>query len=226
MAEAAPAAGIAPAGPVVRRLGRTDYAATLARMREFTRARDAGSADEIWLTEHAPVFTLGQAAAPGHVHDAGGIPVVSTDRGGQVTYHGPGQLVAYVLIDLHRRGLTVGALVRGLEAAVIATLAMLGIAAQRRAGMPGVYVGAAKIASLGLKVARGRSYHGVSLNGDVDLAPFGRIDPCGYRGLAVTRVADLAPGWDGERVGGLLAAHIAAQLSEAAAAGKRTGRDS
>lgn len=170
----------------VRTLGITDYAATLAAMRRFTHGRDAATPDEIWLTEHAPVYTQGLAGKAAHVLDARGIPVVQSDRGGQVTYHGPGQAIAYVLIDLARRGLKVRELVRLIEDAVIDTLDQVGIAGERRAGMPGVYVGGAKIAALGLKVGRGCSYHGASLNVDLDLAPFDGINPCGYPGLAST----------------------------------------
>ena len=177
----------------VRKLGRTEFAATLDAMRHFTEARDAATTDEIWLTEHAPVYTLGLAGRPEHVLDPGGIPLVHADRGGQVTYHGPGQVVAYLLLDLARRGLKVRELVRLIEEAVIATLSAAGIDACRRAGMPGVYVKDAKISALGLKVRKGCSYHGVSLNVDMDLAPFAGIDPCGYRGLAVTQVREFAP---------------------------------
>lgn len=176
-----------------RRLGLCDYQDTWAAMRDFTDQRDADTPDELWLLEHPPVFTLGQAGRPEHVLDPGPIPVVRTDRGGQVTYHAPGQLVAYVLCDLRRCGLGVKALVHQLEGAAIDLLAGQGIRALARPDAPGVYVNGAKIASLGLRVRRGCSYHGLALNLTLDLAPFRRINPCGYAGLAVTRTADLLP---------------------------------
>ena len=174
-----------------RRLGRVAYEPTWRAMQAFTRSRGADTGDQLWLLEHPPVFTLGLAGRREHVLDAGDIPVVATDRGGQVTYHGPGQAVAYLLLDLRRRGLGVRELVRRIEGAVIELLAGYGLEGVRRPGMPGVYVGEAKIAAIGLRVARGCSYHGVALNADLDLAPFSRIDPCGYPGLAATRLADL-----------------------------------
>lgn len=179
---------------IVRRLpGLSDYAATWTAMRAFTAARDPDTPDELWLLEHPPVFTLGQAGRPEHLLDPGPIPVVRTDRGGQVTYHGPGQLVAYLLFDLHRAGIGVRRLVSLLEQSVIELLAARGIGALARADAPGVYVAGAKIASVGLRVSRGCSYHGIALNVDLDLDPFRRINPCGYPGLAVTRLADLCP---------------------------------
>jgi len=181
-------------GLIVRRLpGLRDYQTTWDAMRAFTAARDAATPDEIWLLEHPPVFTLGQAGRPEHLLDPGTIPVIRTDRGGQVTYHGPGQLIAYVLFDLRRGGIGVKRLVHLLEQAVIDLLAARGISAAARPDAPGVYVDGAKIASLGLRVRQGCSYHGVALNVDLDLEPFGRINPCGYPGLKVTRVADLCP---------------------------------
>ena len=179
------------AGMRVRELGRSDYLDTLARMRAFTAARDIASADELWLTEHPPVYTLGLAGKREHVLEPQGTPVVQSDRGGQVTWHGPGQAVVYLLVDLKRRDLKVRELVHGIEAAVIETLLGLDVAGRRRAGMPGVYVDDAKIAALGLKVARGATYHGVSLNVDNDLAPFAGINPCGYAGLATTSLEAL-----------------------------------
>lgn len=177
------------AAPPLRELGRADYADVYARMRDFTATRTPDTADEYWLVEHPPVYTLGQAADPSHVLAAGDIPVVPTDRGGQVTYHGPGQLVLYPLLDLRRRGIGPRGLVWGIEQALIDYLATLTIAAQRRAGAPGVYVGAAKIASIGLRVRKPGCYHGLALNLDMDLEPFARINPCGYAGLAMTQVA-------------------------------------
>jgi len=174
-----------------RALGRVAYEPTWRAMQAFTRTRAADAPDELWLVEHPPVYTLGLAGRREHVLAPRGIPVVATDRGGQVTYHGPGQAIAYALLDLRRRGLGVKELVRRLEQAVIDLLAARGIGAERRPGMPGVYVAGAKIAAIGLRVARGCSYHGIALNADLDLEPFARIDPCGYPGLACTRLADL-----------------------------------
>lgn len=177
--------------PVTRALGRADYETVWRSMQAFTKARGDATSDELWFVEHPPVFTLGLAAKPEHVLDAGAIPVVRIDRGGQVTYHGPGQLVAYVLLDLKRAGFGVKELVHRLEQSVIDLLAGYGIRGERQAGMPGVYVGGAKIAAVGLRVSRGCSYHGIALNVDADLAAFSRINPCGYPGLAATRLADL-----------------------------------
>lgn len=182
----------APESPVIRRLGEVPYAPTLERMREFTLSRDDRVRDEIWLLEHPPVYTAGIAGKSEHwPRIDNGIPVLRIDRGGQITYHGPGQLVAYLLLDLRRRGLSVRPLVRRMEQAVINLLAGYGIAAQGRPEAPGVYVGDAKIAALGLRVRNGCCYHGLALNVDVDLAPFRAINPCGYPGLEVTRTADL-----------------------------------
>jgi lipoyl(octanoyl) transferase len=179
----------------IRPLARTDYAAALDAMRAFTAARDDATDDEIWLVEHPPVFTLGLAGKTEHVLTPAEIPVVRTERGGQVTYHGPGQVVAYTLIDLRRRGITVRGLVCRIEQAVIATCGGYGVPAVRRPGAPGVYVAeasgapGAKLAALGLKVSRGCSFHGVALNVAMDLEPFGRINPCGYAGQPVTDLA-------------------------------------
>lgn len=185
-------------GVRVRRLGLAPYEATWRAMQAFTAGRDPNTEDEIWLVQHAPVFTLGQAGRREHLLAEVAevdIPVVAIDRGGQVTYHGPGQVVAYVLLDLRRRGYGVKELVRRLEQAVIEVLAAEGIAASRRSGAPGVYVEAAgtdgaKIAALGLRIRNGCSYHGLSLNVAMDLAPFAAINPCGYAGLAVTQMRD------------------------------------
>lgn len=171
---------------VVKHLGRVDYEPTLEAMRRFTRGRDESTADEIWLLEHPPVYTLGQGAAPARV--ANGIPVVAADRGGEITYHGPGQVVLYPLIDLARRGIKVKHYVRLLEQAVID---LLGSRATRRPGAPGVYVDGAKVAALGIRVIKGRAYHGIALNVDMDLSPFSAIDPCGYPGLRVTQTREL-----------------------------------
>ena len=176
---------------VVRNLGLVAYEPTWRAMQAFNASRTESTADQIWLVEHPPVFTLGLAGRRDHVRAAGDIPVVATDRGGQVTYHGPGQAIAYVLLDLRRLGIGAKELVRRIEEAVIELLGHRGIAGARRAGMPGVYVGGAKIAAIGLRIARGCSYHGVALNAALDLEPFSRIDPCGYAGLASTRLVDL-----------------------------------
>ncbi len=211
---AAPAVapGPGPAGTgaaLVRRLGRVDYAATFDAMRAFTAARDEASADEIWLCEHAPVYTQGLAGRPEHVLDARGIPVVQTDRGGQVTFHGPGQVVAYPLVDLRRLGIYVREYVFRVEQAVLKTLEQFGVTGHRVAGAPGIYVrlgdpsgharlaaagpgrfdGLGKIAAVGVKVSRHHTYHGVALNVAMDLSPFDGIDPCGYAGL---RTVDLS----------------------------------
>ena len=175
----------------VRQLGRINYTTAFAAMQAFTEARDAATLDELWLLEHPPVFTLGLNGGPEHLLAPGAIPVIRVDRGGQVTYHGPGQLVVYVLLDLRRAQLGVRQLVTQLEQTVIELLADYGIAAHARPEAPGVYVGAAKIASLGLRIRRGCSYHGLSLNRAMDLEPFSRIDPCGYPGLRVTQLRDL-----------------------------------
>jgi lipoyl(octanoyl) transferase len=159
-------------------------------MRRFTDERTPVTPDEIWTLQHPPVFTLGQGGKPEHLLNPGDIPIIASDRGGQVTYHGPGQIIAYVLYDLRRAGIGVKTLVQRLEQSVIDLLADLNIQAQPKPGAPGVYVAGRKIASLGLRVRRGRSYHGVSLNGDMELEPFGRINPCGYPGLEVTRITD------------------------------------
>ncbi len=177
---------------VIRRMGLVPYVPTWERMREFTLARTAATPDELWLLEHPPVYTAGIAGRPEHWPRVdNGIPVVRVDRGGQITYHGPGQLVAYLLLDLRRRGLTIRPLVRRMEQAVIDLLAGYGIAARGRSDAPGVYVGDAKIAALGLRIRNGCCYHGLALNVDVDLAPFGAINPCGYAGLEVTSTRSL-----------------------------------
>ena len=174
-----------------RRLGRQDYEPVFAAMRAFTEARTADTADELWSVEHPPVFTQGLAGKPEHLLAPGDIPVIQVDRGGQVTYHGPGQAVVYCLLDVRRLGLSVRALVTALEQAVIELLAAHGVAAHARPDAPGVYVNDAKIAALGLRLRQGRSYHGLSLNVAMDLEPFTRINPCGYRGLRVTQLRDL-----------------------------------
>jgi len=175
----------------VRQLGLADYAQTLQAMQRFTAERGAQTPDEIWFLEHAPVFTLGMNASRAHLLDPGDIPVVQVDRGGQVTYHGPGQLVVYPLVDLRRAALGIRAFVSALERAVIDLAAQYGIAAESRREAPGVYVAGCKLASIGVRVRRGGSYHGVALNVALDLAPFDRINPCGYAGLRMTQLSEL-----------------------------------
>ncbi len=180
----------------IRRLGEAGYAETLAAMREYTDQRSGDTPDQLWLLQHPAVFTQGQAGKAEHLLSPGDIPVVQVDRGGQVTYHGPGQWVVYLLVDLRRRGLGVRALVDLIERAIVELLAEYGIAAAADPQAPGVYVDGSKIASLGLRVRRGCSYHGLSLNVDMDLEPFQRINPCGYEGLEVVSMASLLPGSD------------------------------
>ena len=176
---------------LLRHLGRRDYAETWAAMRDFTDRRTPDTPSEIWLLEHAPVFTQGQAGRAEHLLAPGDIPVIQSDRGGQVTYHGPGQLIMYLLLSLREAGLGVRALVSAMENSVIGVLAEHGVEARARPDAPGVYVGEAKIAALGLRVRRGYTYHGLAFNIDMDLEPFSRIDPCGYRGMPVTQARDL-----------------------------------
>jgi lipoyl(octanoyl) transferase len=189
------AAGTAGVAPAIRTLGIADYETAWRAMQAFTDARGADTPDEIWLTEHPPVYTLGLAGRNEHLLRANGIPAVKVDRGGQITYHGPGQLVAYLLFDLCRLRLGVRDMVREIEAAVVQWLESLGISAYGKPSAPGVYVHhrgvEAKLAALGLRIRRGCSYHGVSVNVAMDLAPFADIDPCGHPGLAVTQLADL-----------------------------------
>jgi lipoyl(octanoyl) transferase len=200
----------------IRALGLTDYVACWRAMQAFTDARTPATPDEVWLTEHAPVYTLGLAGRRQHVHDTRGIPLIQVDRGGQVTYHGPGQLVAYLMFDLRRLRRTVRGMVRSIEAAVIDFLATAGISAYGKADAPGVYVsnghGEAKIAALGLKVRNGCSYHGVAVNVAMDLAPFAAIDPCGFPGLSVTSLAALGVPISINDAGAALAPRLAARL--------------
>ncbi len=176
---------------LLRRLGQCAYQPVFDAMQAFTAGRDAATPDELWWVEHPSVFTQGLAGKPEHLLAPGDIPIIQVDRGGQVTYHGPGQLVVYCLLDVRRLGLSVRALVTVLEQSVIELLAARDIVAQARPDAPGVYVASAKIASLGLRIRQGRSYHGLSLNVDMDLEPFARINPCGYPGLRVTQLRDL-----------------------------------
>jgi lipoyl(octanoyl) transferase len=194
-------------------MGLSPYEATLRAMREFTAHRDAGTADELWLLEHPPVYTLGLAADSSHGPKGdSGIPVVQVERGGEITYHGPGQIVLYALVDLARRGIKVKQFVAMLEQSVID---LLGSGAERRPGAPGIYVGGAKVAALGIRVSRGCAFHGLALNVDMDLSPFSAIDPCGYPGLKVTQTRDLGIKEDKEILGAKLAAILAGKLEHA-----------
>ena len=200
----------------IRTLGRTDYEPTWRAMQAFTAARTPDTPDEIWLTEHPPVYTLGLAGRRQHLLRDNGIPAIRVDRGGQITYHGPGQLVAYLLYDLRRTKRGVRAMVRTIEAAVVEWLDSLGISAYGKPAAPGVYLLAegveAKIAALGLKVRNGCTYHGLAVNVAMDLAPFADIDPCGYPGLAVTQLADLGVAMTVDKAGTGLAPILAARL--------------
>jgi len=213
------------AGPLVRALGRAGYEPTWQAMRAFTAQRDAQTRDELWVVEHPPVFTLGQSGRREHLLSPGGIPVVATDRGGQVTYHGPGQVVIYSLIDLRRLGIYVKELVFRIEQAVIQTLAASSVDGRRVRGAPGVYVpwqpstatgelaGLAKIAALGIKVTQGCSYHGVALNVAMDLEPFSRINPCGYAGLPTVDLATLGASVTWQQAADTLADRLAQHLT-------------
>lgn len=196
----------------VKRLGLVAYEPTWHAMRDFTIARTETTPDEIWLVQHPPVFTLGQAGKPEHLLHQVDIPVVKIDRGGQITYHGPGQIIAYLLIDLRRRSYKVREMVQRMEQAVMALLADYGIHGERLAGAPGVYVGGAKVAALGLRVKNGCSYHGLSLNVDMDLSPYAAINPCGYAGMQVTQLRDLGVAYDLPVVSSKLLAHLQTQL--------------
>lgn len=197
---------------IVRHLGRQDYTQIWREMLDFTTQRSTGSCSEIWIVEHPPVFTQGLAGKAEHLLDAGGIPVVQSDRGGQITYHGPGQLVCYLLLDLKEIGIGIRSLVNSIEQAIIDMLSEFGIIASRQPGAPGVYVNAAKIAAIGLRVRKQRTYHGLSLNIGMDLRPFGRINPCGYPGLAVTDMATLGVDTDAVSVAHKLTTRLAAIL--------------
>ena len=205
--------------PYVRHLGRVDYEPTWQAMLEFTAKRDDGTPDELWICEHPPVYTLGQAGKPEHLLFDNGIPLVKIDRGGQITYHGPGQVVIYLLLDLTRRDLKVRELVTRIEQAMIDFLGENGVAAERLDGAPGVYIKrqgiVAKIGALGLRIKKGRCYHGLSLNVDMDLSPFNAINPCGYAGMAVTQTRDLGVPLTPAQAGEALVAHLNRQLEQA-----------
>ena len=195
-----------------RRLGRCDYSPVFEAMRAFTEARATDTLDELWSVEHPPVFTQGLAGKAEHLLAPGEIPVVQVDRGGQVTYHGPGQAVVYCLLDVRRLGLSVRGLVTALEQSVIELLAAYGVTAHARPDAPGVYVEDAKVASLGLRLRQGRSYHGLSLNVAMNLEPFTRINPCGYPGLRVTQLRDLGIDLSLDAATGELLLHLGRQL--------------
>ena len=200
--------------PIVKRPGCVDYLPAWRAMQDFTAARTADTPDEIWLLQHPPVYTLGVAGKPEHLpRVANGIPVVRSDRGGQITYHGPGQLVIYLLLDMRRRALGVRPLVRMMEQAVIDSLAASGVTAHGRNEAPGVYVNKAKIAALGLRIRNGCCYHGLALNVDMDLSPFDAINPCGYPGLAVTQTRDLGITDPLDALGSQLAGHLLLRLN-------------
>jgi lipoyl(octanoyl) transferase len=198
---------------LIKKFGMAEYQPTVEAMRAFTARRGADSPDELWLLEHPPVYTLGLAADSAHGPKAGGgIPVLQVDRGGEITYHGPGQVVLYTLVDLARRGIKVKQFVAMLEQAVID---LLGSHAERRSGAPGIYVGGAKIAALGIRVSRGCAYHGLALNVDMDLTPFSAINPCGYPGMQVTQTRDLGIKEDKETLGRILAGILVGKLEHA-----------
>jgi lipoyl(octanoyl) transferase len=202
----------APTPPLIRQLGRCDYTSVWREMQEFTDTRDGDTRDQIWFVEHDPVYTLGQAGKTEHLLNPGDIPVIKTDRGGQVTYHGPGQLVGYLLLDLRQAGLGVRQLVTLIEQSIIDLLAGYGITSEARADAPGVYVDGCKIAALGLRVRHGCSFHGLSLNVDMDLEPFSRINPCGHPGLGVIQLSDLLQNLDMMQVSERLGGHILRRL--------------
>ena len=205
--------------PSVRNLGCVDYEPTWQAMLDFTAGRNEGTPDELWICEHPPVYTLGQAGKPEHLLVDNGIPLVKIDRGGQITYHGPGQVVIYLLLDLTRRDLKVRELVTRIEQAMIDFLGEHGVAADRLDGAPGVYIErngiVAKIGALGLRIRKGRCYHGLSLNVDMDLSPFNAINPCGYAGMAVTQTRDLGVPLTPAQAGEALVAHLNRQLEQA-----------
>ena len=208
----------APAMLVIRRLGRVDYEPAWRAMQAFTTSRADDTPDELWLLEHPPVYTLGLAGRAEHLpRAANGIPVIQIDRGGQITYHGPGQIVIYLLLDMRRRALGIRPLVRLMEQAVINLLADHGVTAINRTDAPGVYVNGAKIAALGLRIRRGGCYHGLALNADMDLAPFRDINPCGYEGLEVTQTRDLGLTAAPDALGEQLVQHLIQLLPAAAA---------
>lgn len=192
----------------IRCLGMQDYQTVWFAMRDFTNTRDANTEDEIWVVEHPPVFTQGQNGKPEHLLNPGDIPVIQVDRGGQITYHGPGQLVVYPLIDLKRKKMNVRQIVTLLEKSIIELLADYQIPAEAKCQAPGVYVNEKKIASVGLRIRRGSSFHGLALNVKMDLEPFSRINPCGFTGLEMTQIADFVPNIDLKTVEKKLLSHL------------------
>lgn len=203
---------IHPAQLIVRDLGRQEYEPTWREMQRFTAERDETTPDELWCLEHPPVFTMGLNGKEEHLLNTGSIPVINIDRGGQVTYHGPGQLVIYTLLDLGRLNLGVKQLVNIIETAVIELLQQYGIHAEGKENAPGVYVNNAKIAALGLRIKKNKSYHGLSLNLDMDLSPFLAINPCGYAGMAVTQLSELKPELDQAKIKSDLISHLSRLL--------------
>ena len=197
---------------LIRQLGLRDYEPVWQSMQRFTDDRDEQTTDEVWLVQHPPVFTQGKAGKQEHLLNTGDTPVVQVDRGGQVTYHAPGQLIAYLLLDINRLGIGVRELVTRLENALIDTLSEYGISAASRRDAPGVYVADKKIAALGLRVRRGYCFHGIALNVDMDLEPFARINPCGYEGLEITQISDLVDSVDFDVVSQQLLSHLKQQL--------------
>ncbi len=194
--------------PIIRRLGRVEYEPTWRAMQRFTDERNASTPDEIWFLEHPPVFTLGMNASTAHVLAPGDIPVVQIDRGGQVTYHGPGQLVVYPLVDLRRAKLGVRDIVSALERSVIQLAGEIGISAEARRGAPGIYVAGKKLGSVGIRIRRHSSYHGLAVNVNLDLEPFQRINPCGYQGLQMTQLAELGGPDSVDRAAAALEPHL------------------
>lgn len=201
-------------GLIIRHLGLRDYQSVYREMQQFTDRRHADTPDEIWLLQHPPVFTLGLNGKHEHLLAPGEIPIVQCDRGGQVTYHGPGQLIAYLMLDIRRRGLGVKALVSKIEQAIIDVLAAQHIHGQRREGAPGIYVADAKIAALGLRVRNGCSYHGLSLNVDMDMEPFSRINPCGFAGLGCDQLRNHMPATDMQAIETQLIQQLRQQLTQ------------
>lgn len=197
---------------IIRQLNRQPYTTVFDAMKSFTDNRDDNTEDELWFVEHDPVFTQGQAGKAEHILATGDIPVVQADRGGQVTYHGPGQQVVYFLLDIKRRKLGVRALVSHIENGIVATLAETGIEAYPRADAPGVYVADKKVASLGLRIRKGRSFHGLALNVNMDLSPFLRINPCGYAGMEMTQTSDLGGATSLEEIQPKLVEHLCSLL--------------
>ena len=205
----------------VRYLGRQPYEPVFEAMQAFTDTRDADAPDELWVVEHEPVFTQGLNGKPEHLLDTGDIPVVQVDRGGQVTYHGPGQIVIYLLVNVRRKAVGVRAMVTAMEHSIINLLSGFGITSEARPDAPGVYVNNAKVAALGLRIRRGCSYHGLSLNHDMDLSPFQRINPCGYQGLEVTQLKDLGISSSWQEIAWALCGNLVEELKYSSHSGQQ-----